>query len=87
MEAAINQIREGRAEYKTQDREAQDGDYINVSFVGTVTANRSRRFPRLRAGCPSKACRCVNADGERIIHPELYQQLVGAKQVKPAPSR
>ena len=36
VEAAINQIREGRAEYKTQDREAQDGDYINVSFVGTI---------------------------------------------------
>ena len=36
VEDALNHLREGRAEYKEQDRTIKDGDYINVSFTGTI---------------------------------------------------
>ena len=83
VEAAINHLREGRAEYKTQDREIQDGDYVNVSFVGTIDGKPVTEIsPTARGLSEQKGMPLhVNAKGEQDhFIPNFTNQLVGAKQ-------
>ncbi len=82
VEAAINHLREGRAEYKTQERETQDGDYINVSFTGTIDGKPITEIsPTARGLSEQKGMPLhVHADGEHDhFIPNFTSQLVGTK--------
>ena len=83
VDSAIDRLREGRAEYKDQDREVKDGDYVNVSFTGTSDGKPLTEFaPTARGMTEQKNMPLhVHADGEHDhFIPSFTQQLIGAKK-------
>ncbi len=81
VDDAINHLREGRAEYKEQDRAIKDGDYINVSFTGTIDGKPITEFSATARGLSEQKSMPwhVHADGEHDHYiPNFTNQLVGA---------
>ena len=85
VEAAIDHLREGRAEYKTQDREIKDGDYVNVSFTGTIEGKPVTEFSATARGLSEQKGMPLHvhaeAEHDHFI-PNFTSQLVGAKKGK-----
>ena len=83
VEDALNHLREGRAEYKEQDRTIKDGDYINVSFTGTIDEKPITEFSETARGLSEQKNMPlhVHADGDHDhFIPNFTGQLVGAKK-------
>ena len=83
VEDAINHLREGRAEYKEQDRAIKDGDYINVSFTGTIDGKPVTEFSATARGLSEQKSMPlhVHAESEHDhFIPNFTSQLVGAKK-------
>ena len=81
VDSAIERLREGRAEYKDQDREVKDGDYVNVSFTGTSDGKPLTEIaPTARGMTEQKNMPLhVHADGEHDhFIPGFTKQLIGA---------
>tara|TARA_B100001123_G_scaffold388049_1_gene463755 strand:+ start:627 stop:2036 length:1410 start_codon:yes stop_codon:yes gene_type:complete len=83
VESAINHLREGRAEYKSQDREARDGDYINVSFTGTIDGQPVTDFSATARGLTEQKSMPLHvhaeAEHDHFI-PNFTGQLIGSKK-------
>ena len=77
---AISHLREGRAEYKERARAVQDGDYINVSFTGTINGKPVTEFSATARGLSEQKSMPlhVHADGEHDhFIPNFTSQLLG----------
>ena len=83
VEDAINHLREGRAEYKEKDRAVKDGDYINVSFTGTIDGKPITDFSATARGLSEQKSMPlhvhVESEHDHFI-PNFTGQLIGSKK-------
>ncbi len=83
VESAINHLREGRAEYQSQNREVKDGDYINVSFAGTIDGKPVTDFSATARGLTEQKSMPLHvhaeAEHDHFI-PNFTGQLIGSKK-------
>jgi trigger factor len=81
IDNALNQLREGRAEYKDQDRAVQDDDHVTVSFTGTSDGQPLTEFAPTARGMTEQSNMPlhVHADAEHDhFIPGFTKQLIGA---------
>jgi trigger factor len=81
VDNALNKLREGRAEYKEQERGTQAGDYVVVSFTGTSDGKPLTDFSPTARGMTKQENfpLHVHADEHDHFIPGFTKQLIGAK--------
>jgi trigger factor len=83
IENALNHLRDGRAEYRDQDRAVQDDDQVKVSFTGTIDGQPLTEFAPTARGMTEQSNMPlhVHADAEHDhFIPGFTRQLIGAKK-------
>ena len=81
VDNALDKLREGRAEYKEQERGTQAGDYVVVSFTGTSDGKPLTDFSPTARGMTKQENfpLHVHADDHDHFIPGFTKQLIGAK--------
>jgi trigger factor len=81
VEAEVENIRRSRATYKTVEREVQNGDYVKLSYTGTIDGKAIADIcDRKMWGTQSNTWEEASTDGTNIIGvPAIVSGIVGMK--------
>lgn len=81
VEAALDKLREGRAEYKEQDRAVQAGDYVVLSYTGTSDGKPLTDFSPTARGMTKQENFPLHVHDDDHDHfiPGFTKQLIGAQ--------